>query len=143
LIRKIRNSLKREDGFTLIEMLVVVAVLGILATLAVPRIADVTEKTENVVAQSNLKNFHVSMISARMADEDLNYPSVLNGTVLDGTEIDLEDYGIDKLAVEGTGTEHKGYVAAINGADGAQFVIDTGNFIETYPTDLSSYTELK
>jgi general secretion pathway protein G len=140
LIRKIRNSLKREDGFTLIEMLVVVAVLGILATLAVPRIADVTEKTENVVAQSNLKNFHVSMISARMADEDLDYPSAITGTVLDGTEIDLEDYGIDKLDVE---SGAKGYVAAITGADGAEFVIDTGNFVETYPDVTTGYTNLK
>ena len=120
MIKKIREGFKRENGFTLIEMLVVVAVLGILATLAVPRIADVTHKAEDSVAKANIKNFHVSMISYRMDNASLQYPT----TEQDFTDagIDPADYGVTDYAVSGDG---KAY-AAQNSA----YVVNTGNITE-------------
>ena len=120
MIKKIRDGLKREDGFTLIEMLVVVAVLGILATLAVPRIADVTHKAEDAVAKANVKNFHVSMISYRMDDEALEYPSTEGE--FETANIDPADYGITDYSVASDG---KAYVA-----QNSAYVVNTGNITE-------------
>lgn len=131
MIKKIREGLKRENGFTLIEMLVVVAVLGILATLAVPRIADVTERAEDSVAKANIKNFHVSMISSYMDSENLTYPATRAEFEAEG--IDPADYGITDISVNDV-TLAKDY-AAKNSA----YASDEGNLIDLaeYPTTLT------
>lgn len=59
MLMKIAKALHRrtkgEKGFTLIELIVVIAVLGILATLVVPRVVGVKEEAQNTVGNANLK----------------------------------------------------------------------------------------
>jgi general secretion pathway protein G len=47
------GSLKR--GFTLIEMLVVMSIIGLLLTIALPRYYGAVDKSKEVVLQENLK----------------------------------------------------------------------------------------
>lgn len=46
------DVLKREDGFTLIEIIAVLILLGILAAVAVPKYMDLTEEARNRAAES-------------------------------------------------------------------------------------------
>ena len=47
LMSKLRKkSLHRQKGFTLLELLMVIAVIGILASIAVPRFQNATEKAK-------------------------------------------------------------------------------------------------
>jgi len=48
----IKNPYKEKNGFTLVEILVVIIVLGILAGLAVPRLMAVREKAEDAAIAS-------------------------------------------------------------------------------------------
>lgn len=61
MMNKMRNMLKSEAGFTLVELLVVLLVLGILASVAVPRFLDMRGKANLVKAKTELKQVQTAM----------------------------------------------------------------------------------
>ncbi len=54
---------KKEEGFTLIELMIVVAIIGILAAIAIPNFLRYQAKAKQTEAKSNLGSIYTSQIT--------------------------------------------------------------------------------
>jgi prepilin-type N-terminal cleavage/methylation domain-containing protein len=68
-------------GFTLIEILIVVVIIGILAAIAIPKFAGTKEKSYVAVMKSDLRNLAVAQ-EAYSADNNTYYSGVIPNSAL-------------------------------------------------------------
>lgn len=112
------GALMRE-GFTLIEILVAVAIIGILGTVATISITRSLDKAKVTAAQEAVRNIHSACETYKMSTK--KYPSDLNALVsgedpyLQGGEGALEDPWGNDYRMEKKG---KNIAIVSNGPDG-------------------------
>jgi len=57
---KKKDSAENKGGFTLIELMIVIAIIGILAAIAIPQFSAYRTRSYNIAAKSDLKNFCIA-----------------------------------------------------------------------------------
>lgn len=84
MIGWIRNRLSRDEGFTLVELMVVVLVIAILIAIAIPTFLGARQRAQDRAAQSDLRNALTAAKVFYVDNEDYD-------AVDDGVTNDLED----------------------------------------------------
>ncbi len=117
----LNNLLKKQKGFTLVELIVVIAVLGILSGIAVPRLTGVQDKARYAAGEALLANLKTPLELYRV--ETGSYP-------------DISDY--EGLSNSLTG--ENGYLDNLNDILAESEETDGDWYFVSYGLDGDSYT---
>ncbi len=87
------RKMKGQKGFTLVELLIVIAIIGILAAIAIPQYAKYRRRAYNAAAASDLKSFQ-TVLEGYFTDNG-KYPKVSGKTVAggDGYSVEIDSSG--------------------------------------------------
>ncbi len=142
---KIFSRLKKKRGFTIIEMLCVMAILGMLAALAIPQFSFVRESAKKAVTVSNTRTTVSTIIGlTAMYDKEDWYAQRNSGDSYDYSSATMSNY-LEKLFENGVeGENNHSYINQYSGSEvilnWSSSISGTGEDPAVFITNTSTYS---
>ena len=127
MLTRLRRSMKGEKGFTLIELMIVVAIIGILAAIAIPNFMRYQLKAKTSEAKVNIGAIRTSQVAFR-AEWDSFLVCEVSGGNLSGSKQAWPEpaSGFDEIGFAPSGFVYYQYEVAVGGNNAVGAVGGTG-----------------
>lgn len=96
MLKKLRKMLKKQEGFTLVELMIVVVILGILAGIGVQQYANVQERAKKAADEANRKVLTNATNMWLILGPGLDEKEVNDDGVYEVTDEDLVPWYLDE-----------------------------------------------
>ena len=117
MVQKLRERSNGEGGFTLVELLVVMLILGLLAAIAIPSFFNQRDKAKDADAKAGVRTAQTA-IETYATDNDGSYVGA-TAVILEGIEETLTDVDL----ADPTGLAARTYTVAVTSTTGTEFTI--------------------
>jgi type IV pilus assembly protein PilA len=138
IIAKLRARKDRdEEGFTLIELMVVVLIIAILIAIAIPTFLGAQNKAKDRAAQSSLRN---ALTSAKTLYTDSSSYATATAAALTGVEPSLT-FGATSTGPKEVSVSNAGFTVngnAVTGVDGIAFAARSASGTCFYLRDVAT-----
>ncbi len=135
-MRKLIAKIREKKGFTLAELLIVVAIIAVLVAIAIPIFTTQLEKSRDGVSVANIRSAYAEAASSYLANSgatasvtegNVTYNPTAKTVTVTGVQLKGTSEGWSGLNAQLDGFTHTSMTDAIGGAAGSYTLVFTFN----------------
>ncbi len=122
MFKLVRRARKNQKGFTLVELMVVVVIIGILTAIAVPVYNNVTTKAEQAAVEANLRTIDGAIMMYYASNPSATALTDVDGLAPDFLGAAPTGPGTAEYGIVGTAPQQRATVTAADPGVGGKTI---------------------